>query len=205
MLAGLLVPLVMLSLSPPAHAEPCPVTEPDCLIDAAEETTETVEDTVASAVDDGQEAVKETQQSVEEAADQVVGQVEEVVDGLEGKKPGEEGGEGKRDRPDRAGTDGPSDAVHTGARPTAGSFPPRRVLRLAEPSRPPSFVRAPHLDPVGSDSTLAGRAIEAAKRLAFPAVLLLIVAGFLALQNRIDRSDPKLTLAAELPDHLPFQ
>lgn len=44
-------------------------------------------------------------------------------------------------------------------------------------------------------SNAARVAIEAAKTLAFPLVLALVVVGFLAIQGRIGRKDPKLALA----------
>jgi hypothetical protein len=44
-------------------------------------------------------------------------------------------------------------------------------------------------------------AAEAAKQMAFPMLLTLLVVGFLFAQNRIDRSDPKLALAPVESDH----
>jgi hypothetical protein len=43
---------------------------------------------------------------------------------------------------------------------------------------------------------IAAAAAETAQKLAFPLTLTLVVAGFLLLQGRIDRKDPKLALAA---------
>ncbi|MBA2724489.1 MAG: hypothetical protein H0U53_00730, partial [Actinobacteria bacterium] len=39
-------------------------------------------------------------------------------------------------------------------------------------------------------------AIEAAKLFAFPLALTLLVVGFMLIQNKIDKKDPKLALAA---------
>lgn len=52
---------------------------------------------------------------------------------------------------------------------------------------------------------IAHAVVPAAKRAAFPAVLLALVVLFLAFQNRVDRRDPKLALAPvqRSPD-LPF-
>ncbi|MGH2579261.1 MAG: hypothetical protein ACRDGP_00225 [Actinomycetota bacterium] len=48
-------------------------------------------------------------------------------------------------------------------------------------------------------------AIQAAEALAFPLALALIVLLFVAVQNRIDRKDPKLALAPVAPDLLRFE
>ena len=41
---------------------------------------------------------------------------------------------------------------------------------------------------------------KVAEHSAFPAALLLLVAAFMGLQNRIDRNDPKLALAPVFAD-----
>jgi hypothetical protein len=41
---------------------------------------------------------------------------------------------------------------------------------------------------------------KVAEHSAFPVALLLVVAAFMALQNRIDRNDPKLALAPVFAD-----
>jgi hypothetical protein len=48
-------------------------------------------------------------------------------------------------------------------------------------------------------------AILAAEALAFPLALAVIVLLFVAVQNRIDRKDPKLALAPITPDLLRFE
>jgi hypothetical protein len=53
---------------------------------------------------------------------------------------------------------------------------------------------------------IAQVAAEVGKRSAFPSGLLLLVLGFLSIQNRIDRRDPKLALAPVYPTpDLPFE
>jgi hypothetical protein len=49
-------------------------------------------------------------------------------------------------------------------------------------------------------SSAAGIAAEVAKRIAFPVALLLIVMGFLFVQHRIDRREPKLASAPAVRD-----
>ncbi len=52
---------------------------------------------------------------------------------------------------------------------------------------------------------IAKVAVEVGKRSAFPSSLLMLVLGFLSVQNRIDRRDPKLALAPVYPTpELPF-
>jgi hypothetical protein len=43
-----------------------------------------------------------------------------------------------------------------------------------------------------------------AERSAFPLLLLIVMIGFLAIQNAIDRRDPKLALAPVRSEDLPF-
>jgi hypothetical protein len=57
-------------------------------------------------------------------------------------------------------------------------------------------------DPFGP---FAGSLPEVARALAFPLVLLGLVLGFVAVQNRLDRKDPKLALATTTPDVLTFE
>ncbi len=79
---------------------------------------------------------------------------------------------------------------HRGARPVSGrvnaTTAPVHRLTLVAPRRP------------DSDGTLGAfaRAVRAvAERAAFPALLIVVMALFFLLQDRIDRSDPKLALA----------
>lgn len=43
-----------------------------------------------------------------------------------------------------------------------------------------------------------------ARTLAFPIVLIILVIGFVLVQDRVDRRDPKLALAPVAADHLTF-
>lgn len=67
-----------------------------------------------------------------------------------------------------------------------------KTIELLAASREP----APVAESVGGVLAQIGRiAIEAAEGVAFPLALALMVGGFLMVQNRIDRRDPKLALA----------
>lgn len=62
------------------------------------------------------------------------------------------------------------------------------------------FVPGPSAGGIGELlRRIAEVAAEVGKRSAFPGALLLMVFGFLAVQNRIDRKDPKLALAPVYP------
>jgi hypothetical protein len=61
----------------------------------------------------------------------------------------------------------------------------------------PSF-----LDDGSSGALLSGARLV--RTLAFPLVLILLVIGFVFVQNRIDRKDPKLSLAPVGSDDLTF-
>jgi hypothetical protein len=50
--------------------------------------------------------------------------------------------------------------------------------------------------PSGSGDSILRRVAEAAKHPAFPLLLALVVMGYVAFQNRVDRKDPKLAAAA---------
>jgi hypothetical protein len=69
------------------------------------------------------------------------------------------------------------------------------------PARPPAAVQG-----LGElIERIAQVAAEVGKRSAFPVGLLVLVLGFLSVQNRIDRRDPKLALAPVYPTpDLPF-
>ena len=70
------------------------------------------------------------------------------------------------------------------------------------PADPAASIAIPQqglFDRIGSLAT------QAAKALAFPLVLAVIVLLFVAVQNRIDRKDPKLALAPIAPDLLRFE
>lgn len=56
----------------------------------------------------------------------------------------------------------------------------------------------------GLGHTIARAAAAAARHLAFPVALALIVAGFLLIQDRLDRRDPKLSLAPIRPEVATF-
>lgn len=80
------------------------------------------------------------------------------------------------------------------------------VPEKSDESQPSTLAKPPGLDGLGELlRQIAHVAAEVGKRSAFPTGLLVLVFTFLALQNRIDRRDPKLALAPVHPTpDLPF-
>ncbi|MGH2590909.1 MAG: hypothetical protein ACRDGW_08945, partial [Actinomycetota bacterium] len=87
-----------------------------------------------------------------------------------------------------------------GSRSLVGSV----LLTASGPLGPVGFVGVPvPTSPEGLFGPLAGPAADLAK-LAFPLALIVLVFAFVTVQNRLDRKDPKLALAAATPDVLNF-
>jgi hypothetical protein len=214
-------------MSAPAMA--CPVTDLTCVTETAADPVTAVTDTTTSAVNQATATVEETadavtdqaNQAVETVTDTVKGIVEQVPDPIDpgviddptGILPGVLGS--TVDQPS-----GPS-ATEPGGNGTA-TGPGGGKSRTAGGAGPSSFGRGPVIGPVAApiSSTPAASvpiprrglfdrigplAILAAEALAFPLALAVIVLLFVAVQNRIDRKDPKLALAPITPDLLRFE
>jgi hypothetical protein len=85
----------------------------------------------------------------------------------------------------------------TGVRPEVGLLLPGQAV-----SSGTEIGTIPHQ---GLFDRLGEQAVHLAKGLAFPALLGVIVALFVMVQNRIDRKDPKLALAPIAPEVLRFE
>jgi hypothetical protein len=225
-MAGLMVVSAFVLMSAPAMA--CPVTDLSCLPqtvadpvtavqDTVEQTATTVEDTATAVTDQ----VNETVEPVTDAVKGVLGQVPDppdpgVIDDPTGILPDVLGSTVTQ-------PSGPS-ATESGGNGTTngpGGRNPRTAGGVAV--SPSSFGRGPVIGPVvapisstpAASKTIPRRGlfeligslpIEAkAAVLAFPLALALIVLLFVAVQNRIDRKDPKLALAPVAPDLLRFE
>jgi hypothetical protein len=195
--------LFLLLSAAPAAADPCALTDPECVTDSLKATVDTVEETVGSTGETIEGTAQEASQTVDETATEVVGQVGKVIDGLLGKEGGTDPG-GRGD-----GKDEPGAGRHAGkgGRGAKGS-----VTGRIEP-RDPSVTSFPtqgavSRGPVGTstEEDRAGGTIgTAAKQLAFPVLLATIVLGFLVIQNRLDRKDPRLASAPLGPELLTFE
>ena len=172
--------------------------------ETVEETVETVEETVESATGDTGETVEETIASGTGPVDDVIGgPAPPTLAGTDPVPPGtvdpaSSGDNGAGSGSDGAGSgsgDGP-----TGAPPGGISGP----FALDPSSLSSGLVTETIPAPRGFFDRLAGPIAEVASQVAFPLALAVLVLLFIAFQNRLDRKDPKLALAATSPDVLRF-
>lgn len=214
----------------PAHA--CSALDP-CVAETVDQADETVSDTVPGeveepvgtvegTVEETVGTVEETVGAVEEAATGVVDEVEEIVNGVLGG-----GGTTEPDPEPRGG--GPAETTvqdpagsaggQAGSRPaqSSGAAHPDVVEHPSGPSAilhdPAASVVAsltapgPELGPATSSQPMerwGGLLDLPAPVLAFPVVLAIVVLVFVAVQNRLDRRDPRLALASMLPEVVRF-
>jgi hypothetical protein len=181
----------------------------DGVVDTVEETVGGVEDTVEDTVGGVEDTVEDTVGAVTDTVDDAVG-IDDVVDPVPPAAPD------APDVPETPGSDDPPggrsnpDPEPSVVRPDSQGRSRPAVLRgvlassgggtLGHPITAEELMSAP-FDPFGP---FAGSLSELARRLAFPLVLVALLLGFVAVQNRLDRRDPKLALAATTPDVLNF-
>ena len=210
----------------------CDVLDPTCVVETVDDTvegaTETVDDTVESAtetVEDTEETTGEAEETVEETVESVTGEAEETVEetvasGIgsvddaiggpsqptppgtgpvpPGVDPAPSGNDGARNGSDENGSGGGDGPIGTPRGGVAGPFV------LDPPTLGSGLVSETVPAPQGFLGGFAGPAAEIASRIAFPLALAVLVMLFVAFQNRLDRRDPKLALAATSPDVLRF-
>lgn len=172
--------------------------------ETVEETVTTVTDTLDDATGGGTKPVsdvtKETVKQVGQYGDSVTDRAAGTIDTVGGLK-GQGDRSGQRDRDARAGgsqTRGDATSV-LGNRAEQGSVSGSVRERATLTSDGTSTVAT------STDESIVqqiGRiAAEAAKQMAFPLALTLLVGAFLTMQNRMDRKDPKLALAPVDSEH----
>jgi uncharacterized membrane protein YtjA (UPF0391 family) len=182
---------LLLALSVPMAFADCPLTDPSCNVD---QTKQTATDTANSVKDKADAAVKQ-------ATDVVDGILKPVVSPTPTPTPTGGGG-------NHGGGDGTVPSGRPATTPTSagvGALNPDTATGASTPARPSSR-------PVSERTThgprffgrIGGAAAEAAKQVAFPLALALVVVAFLMVQNRLDRRDPKLASAPIAPDVLRF-
>jgi hypothetical protein len=178
-----------------ALADPCPLLDPVCVI-------ETVDDTVDQTVDIAKDTVNDT-------VDKVRKTVEDVTDPGGNPGPGPGGGGGGNGGADDRGGHGsnPRDPVSRPTQPTTPVVAPTAgsgstiVVATVHDTEPTTEAGAPTILAHGLPAALR----EVAVGLALPLLLLAgIVVGFTAIQNRLDRRDPKLALAPLAADVVRF-
>jgi hypothetical protein len=209
-----LVGALMVILSATASLAACPPTDPLCIVDEASQLEDPLPGT--SPVDDAKEAIDDVVDKAKGEVDKVVGPVTdpvtEPVDELldpGGEKPGGEGGGGGGDRGGRGdGSTGPpgdpgrDDAAGSPGGISTGAALPGTLVPV--PASVPATPRVSRDQP-GVFGRLGGAAAEVAKQLGFPLALAVIVLAFAAIQNYLDRRDPKLALAPVRPEVMRFE
>jgi hypothetical protein len=201
LLAAIVMALALMLTSPPAFADECALTDPNCLTDQIEDTVEAVEEAVGSGGDTVGEAAEDAAETVEGTLNDTTGTVRDIIDGLLGDGGNEDPGENKGKDAGRAG----------GGSARAGNPDGFGSGRLAprDPSFEPGTFGAGagqrgRTQAIESGGGL-GRAItDGVRDLAFPVLLVAVVLGFLAVQNRLDRRDPRLATAPVGPEFLTF-
>ena len=188
----------------------CPLLDPLCLVEeTVDDGVGLVEDTVGAIetpVDDVLDPVDEV---VDPIVDTIFGTVDDVIDGVGGEQPEPPGGTGNGG--------GGQPGVHQGG-PEPSGRPDRGTVDIAGPrihERPemgrvfaPVVVPDPVADATGSPlegSERVRAAIGAvARSLAIVLALFGLTLAFAAIQDRLDRDDPRLSLAPIRSDVVTF-
>jgi hypothetical protein len=218
-MAGLMVVSAFVLMSVPAMA--CAVTDLSCLPQTVADPVTAVQDTVdqtTTTVEETAATVNKTVEPVTDAVKGVLGQVPDppdpgVIDDPTGILPDVLGSTVTQ-------PSGPG-ATKSGGNGTTNS-PGGGNSRTASGGAvsPSSFGRGPVIGPIAAQVSVTPAVSQSIPRqglfdrirslgieavLAFPLALALIVLLFVAVQNRIDRKDPKLALAPVAPDLLRFE
>jgi hypothetical protein len=154
-------------------------------------------DTVADEIDDatGGESKPVTDQ-VRKVGSETLAPVDDVIEdtlgGADERDPAVNSG-GTDGLLDGSGGNRTDDSGISGAR-VRGTRIGRSVETRRSSNRGDVLIPSTQLDTSTGDS-LADQATRIAQKIAFPLVLLILVAAFLLLQSRLDKKDPKLALA----------
>jgi len=189
----------------PAHADECLPLDVSCVAgDVVDGVDDVVEDTVNTVTD-----------TVDPIAEETTNTVDELLGGGQDDPPaGGGGGGGNGDGQGNAGGGNGSGGGRNGQDHRHGSAShssdDARPLGLGSATRPPIALGtgsggsygtsiAPASGPAGEQPGLphriAATAARAAKSLAIVLVLLLAAVGFVLIQDRLDKKDPRLALA----------
>ena len=218
-IAGLMVGSAFVLMSAPAMA--CPVTDLSCLPETTADPVTAIAGTTTSAVDQATTTVDDTAAAVTDQANKAVDTVTDTVKGIVEQTPDPIDPTGIL--PDVLGStvtdpSGPG-ATKAGGGNSTGTDPGGVKSRTIGAAGPLGFGRGPVFGPVAaapiSSTPVASLTIprqglfdrigSLAEELGFPLALAVIVLLFVAIQNRIDRKDPKLALAPVAPDLLRFE
>jgi hypothetical protein len=183
----------------------------DDVVTVVEETVDETVDQVVAVVEETVDKVKKTPDEVVHTVDDTVDNVANTVDALDPVAPAPPDGHSEPGANHPSGSGSRPDTEPAVVRPdrpnrSAPTLEEVALVSGRSPARETVIVTATAstspFDPLGP---LAGPLSEVARALAFPLVLVGLVLGFVAVQNRLDRQDPKLALATTTPDVLTFE
>ena len=166
-----------------------------------EEVIQTVEQAVDTVEEEAGRTVESVRNTVDKTASGVKDTVDAVTSSITDTPKNDTSGhlDGDNDKPRGGGQRGneqdPRDRASASLRLAAEQATIRPEQAEVAPLAPVAPTARPTTAEPGALDRVAEIVREAAKQLAFPLALTLIVAGFLALQGRLDRRDPKLALA----------
>ncbi len=208
---------VPFALPTSARAQSCAPTDLTCTVDqvgrAAQDVADdpggTAHDGVDTAVGTGQDVIDTAHDTTKDAVGTVRNTIDQILEDGADRPPtgggdGGPGGGGSGHRP--GGSNGPGHNPHGGvgaSRPAGGAGPVPLSPIGDEPG-------VPAVDPSSQPSdrgplpTIVAVAAGVIGGVALMAVLLGAVVAFLAIQDRIDRRDPKLAMAAVGSDRVSF-
>ena len=183
----------------------------DQVVAVVEETVDETVDQVAGVVENVADTVKKTPDKVVDTVDDTVDTVGDAVPALDPVAPPPRDGHSDHGANDPSGSGSRPHTEPAVVRPDRPnrSAPTLEQVDLVSGTSPASDTvivtgtsSTSPFDPLGP---FAGSLPEVARALAFPLVLVGLVLGFVAVQNRLDRKDPKLALATTTPDVLTFE
>ena len=162
-----------------------------------EQTGQAVDDTVDDATDVAGDAAKGRISPLDETLKETAGRVGGVVDSILGQSSEGQGRE-RRDTSDGSAVSGSG----TDRRVAAGGIDgfvsaegASSFLSSSDTAPGSEAVRTTPASLRSPSESLIESIGEVLPRIAFPAALLILVAGYLVVQGRVDRTDPKLALA----------
>jgi hypothetical protein len=209
LIAGSALAFGLLGLAGTARADDgCPLTDPSCMVATADQAPQDVQGTVGDTVVAGKD-------QVQQAASEVQGTANKTLNDVLGPSGGGPGGgaDGGGGGGSGGGGSGSEDGRRTGDSRIRGAGP--GIARtIGIPAGSPGEATTQHATtdlPGGraDDARTGGivRALgETAVRVAIPLLLLLgLIVTFTAVQDRLDRRDPKLKLAPLGPDIVRFE
>jgi hypothetical protein len=183
--------------------------------DTVGDTVGKVKDTVGNVGDTVGDTVGKVRDTVKDTVDKGRGKIDDTTDGI-GDTGGSDGGgstSGPGSGPGARSVPGGSESLTpVPGGQTAGQPSGSGAATVSAPVAAGNFALASHVVDGKSAPSSPGlaeqiglAAVDAAKHFGFPLALALLVMGFLLIQNRLDRSDPKLALAPIRPEVARFE